>query len=222
MNKPIFPLSKKEAKKADIVSTSDYNKNAFFPKKLRDLRKKEGVSQAEIAKTIGVTKSTIGLYETGDNVPDVKTLYKIADFYGVTCEYLLGRSKLPNGNADDMAVEKRFHLTKEAINNLANPDNHYVDSLENDTEAYSKCVDMLIGNKGFRLLIALMINYLETDSSDSGRRILEDLKNAWSSGYTDRYLDQNKQEILYRAMANDQFNVILKSIYEEWNNKKSE
>lgn len=221
MDRQVFPLSKKEAEEAGIEFTSGYNKNALFPTILRDERSKKGVSQAAMAEIIGVTKSTIGLYETGDNVPDVKTLYKMAGYFNVTCDYLVGKSEIPLGNADDMAIEKRLHLTKEAINNLANPDNHYAAGFGNDTEAYSKCADMLIGNKEFRRLIGLIINYLEA-SNDSGKRILEDLKNAWSSSHPDRYLDYDKQVILYRAMANDQFNELLKSIGEEWNNKKSE
>jgi len=69
-----------------------------------------------LAQAIGVTKSTISLYEVGDNVPDIKTLAKLADFYGVTSDYLLGRSDCQDSNNDE------FHnitgLTEESIERL--------------------------------------------------------------------------------------------------------
>ena len=79
----IFPVTKKEAEKSGTSYSSEANKNALFPTQLRELRKEKGVSQETVARDLGVSKSTIGLYETGDTLPDVKTLSDLAKYYGV-------------------------------------------------------------------------------------------------------------------------------------------
>ncbi len=64
--------------------------------KLRELRAETTKTQKEIASAIGVSVSTIGMYETGRREPDNALLIKIADFFGVTTDYLLGRTDTPN------------------------------------------------------------------------------------------------------------------------------
>ena len=73
MEQLVFPVTKKAAEKQGGVYSSDANKNALFPSRLRELRKEKGVSQDQLANELGVSKSTIGLYETGDTLPDAKT-----------------------------------------------------------------------------------------------------------------------------------------------------
>ena len=92
MDNLIFPLSKKEAENSGKAYSSQANKDAVFPQRLRELRAKMGISQQKLATDIGVTKSTISLYEQGDNVPDIKTFVKIADYYKVPCDFLLGKT----------------------------------------------------------------------------------------------------------------------------------
>ena len=90
-----FPITEKEAKESNISNRFQLNKNAEFPKRLHKLRQEANISQLDLANAIGVTKSTISLYEQGDSVPDVKTLVKIADFYKVSCNYLLLKTDNP-------------------------------------------------------------------------------------------------------------------------------
>lgn len=60
--------------------------------RLRELRKGVGYSQAELAKRLGVSPATIGMYETGERKPSYKMLETLADFYNVDIDYLTGRS----------------------------------------------------------------------------------------------------------------------------------
>ncbi|HCH92729.1 MAG TPA: XRE family transcriptional regulator [Clostridiales bacterium] len=57
-----------------------------------ELRKEKGLSQVGLAKELGVDCSTIAKYETGDRLPDVVMLCKLASFFGVSTDYLLGRA----------------------------------------------------------------------------------------------------------------------------------
>lgn len=56
------------------------------------LRKSKGLKQEEAAKLSGLTAHTYRRYETGEREPAVSALWKLADFYGVSMDYLVGRT----------------------------------------------------------------------------------------------------------------------------------
>lgn len=61
-------------------------------KNLKNLRKKRNLTQKDVADAIGITFQTYSYYETGRTKPTPETLCKLADFFGVTVDELLGRS----------------------------------------------------------------------------------------------------------------------------------
>ena len=61
--------------------------------KIAEQRKKLGLSQEEMAKKIGVSRSALSLYEIDRREPDLETVKKIASLFGVTTDYLLGAEK---------------------------------------------------------------------------------------------------------------------------------
>lgn len=63
---------------------------AELGKSLAKLRKKAGLSQQELADKIGLTRSAIGMYETGRREPDLDALKKMADFFWVDLDTLTG------------------------------------------------------------------------------------------------------------------------------------
>ena len=71
-----------------------------FGKKLFEERKKAGKSQAEIAQLLGITTPAYQNYENGRREAGYATISKLADFYGVTTDYLLGREPAPDPFAD--------------------------------------------------------------------------------------------------------------------------
>lgn len=60
--------------------------------KIRELRKKAGLNQAELAKKIGVSPSAIGMYEQNRRSPDNETILRLCDFFDVSSDYLLGKT----------------------------------------------------------------------------------------------------------------------------------
>lgn len=62
--------------------------------RIRELRKERGLTQEQLGKVLGVVKSTISLYESGKSTPDDEIKIKIADYFDVSLDYLLGRSNL--------------------------------------------------------------------------------------------------------------------------------
>ncbi len=67
--------------------------NILFAERLRNLRKEKGLSQAELAKALDLTQRKISYLETGQFEPDLTILWKISSYFGVTCDYLIGKSE---------------------------------------------------------------------------------------------------------------------------------
>ena len=68
----------------------------IFCKQLKLLRKESGLSQQEFAKKVGVSKSSVNMYERGEREPSLETLESIADYFNVDMDFLLGKSKYRN------------------------------------------------------------------------------------------------------------------------------
>ncbi len=60
-------------------------------KRLRDLREEEGLLQKDVAKALGISRSTYTNYEQGTREPSLDMVVKLCDFYKVSADYLLGR-----------------------------------------------------------------------------------------------------------------------------------
>ena len=63
--------------------------------RLSELRKDKGLNQDELGEIIQKGKGSVSRYEKGTRQPDVETLKRLADFFGVSTDYLLGRTKYP-------------------------------------------------------------------------------------------------------------------------------
>ena len=66
--------------------------------RLKELRKKKGISQLRLATDLSTTQNTISRYETGDREPGIDELIKIADYFNVSVDYLIGRTENPKMN----------------------------------------------------------------------------------------------------------------------------
>lgn len=63
-----------------------------FKTVFKELRIARGLTQAELAKRLSISRSTVGMYESGERVPRHEDLEAIADFFNVDIDYLLGRT----------------------------------------------------------------------------------------------------------------------------------
>ncbi len=64
-----------------------------FKDRLKYLRKEKNLYQKDLAKIIGVSDGAVGMYEIGKRMPDKEILLVIANYFNVSFDYLLGRSK---------------------------------------------------------------------------------------------------------------------------------
>ena len=59
--------------------------------RLKELRKKRKISQLKLALDLNMSQNSISRYETGEREADYETLVKLADYFDVSLDYLLGR-----------------------------------------------------------------------------------------------------------------------------------
>ena len=71
---------------------------ANFSERIRELRRKNGMTQEALGKIIGVGQDSISIYEKGKHYPEVRNLMILADYLGVSTDYLLGRTDNPEVN----------------------------------------------------------------------------------------------------------------------------
>jgi len=69
-----------------------------FAERLRTLRRERGMTQDALSKIIGVGQDAVSIYERGLHYPEVRNLIILADFFGVSIDYLVGRTDNPEVN----------------------------------------------------------------------------------------------------------------------------
>ena len=66
--------------------------------RLKELRKKQKISQIKLAIDLGMNQNSISRYENGERQADYETLISFADYFYVSIDYLLGRTDNPKRN----------------------------------------------------------------------------------------------------------------------------
>ena len=64
-----------------------------FAQRLRELREEKGISQHKIAPIFGISQSSYGDYELNISEPTLTMLVRMAEYFGVSVDYLLGREE---------------------------------------------------------------------------------------------------------------------------------
>ena len=72
--------------------------NKYCSTRLRHLREAKGIMQKEMADALGQSKTAVNNWEVQGNVPHASILCKLADYFDVSVDYLLGRTDKPETN----------------------------------------------------------------------------------------------------------------------------
>ena len=64
--------------------------------RLKEIRKKRGITQLKLAMDLNISQNTISRYETGEREAYYATLIRLADYFNVSTDYLLERTDNPN------------------------------------------------------------------------------------------------------------------------------
>lgn len=92
-----------------------------FIKNLSNLLEEEGITQRELAEKIGVTEVTISRYLSGERNPRIEIVSKIANFFNVTTDYLLGLSD-EKENSSTETEDKRLIAFRQGYDELEDAD----------------------------------------------------------------------------------------------------
>lgn len=88
----------------------------MFAQRLKKLRTEKQISQAELATVLNISNRTISMYEQGNSEPTIETLSKMANYFNVTTDYLIGRSD--GRTLENQEIHKSLGLTDESIATL--------------------------------------------------------------------------------------------------------
>lgn len=89
----------------------------MFDERLKELRMAQNLNQVELGKILGVSKQCISNWENNNIQPSIDMLVKIAEYFGVTTDYLLGLDKKLYVNVDGLTVAQRDHI-QQIINDI--------------------------------------------------------------------------------------------------------
>lgn len=108
--------------------------------KLREERIKHGYTLKQIGSMIGVSEASVSLYETGKREPSNDTLKFLADLYGVSVDYLLGREDRIQAEAEAIVehyVNAQGGRPAGALAFSSNPINAARESIRKDADQFS-------------------------------------------------------------------------------------
>ena len=114
----------------------------MFAKRLRDLREQNNLQQKELAKELNVLEATVSMWETGKRIPYSEMLVKIAKFFNVSVDYLLGFDVSDKSTSDDL-------LKKEELKKALQKNGFMNDDKDLTDEELDKLMKFIIANKEF-------------------------------------------------------------------------
>lgn len=80
-----------------------------FGERLRQLRKEKGISAEQLAEIMGINKSTISRYENGQRDPFMPFVQKIADYFNVSIDWMVGLSEIRAPDINTSTLNQIFH-----------------------------------------------------------------------------------------------------------------
>jgi transcriptional regulator with XRE-family HTH domain len=102
----------------------------MFGDRLKEIRKRNNLTQEELATILGVSRSSVAKYEANERYPEIDLIVKAADYFCISVDYLLDRNP---SHAERIAVTIAAELNKRELLNDVDIDNK-IDSILNVTE----------------------------------------------------------------------------------------
>lgn len=185
---------------------------------LKTLRAESGLSLRELSQKLNFSYSSLGKYERNEQEPNLETIIKIADYFDVTVDYLIGRSLFRNPSKE--VVGLKLHLSEEAVGNLE-IFSHSPSSKVDLT--YASILSQMLSHPKFISILAQTFAYIlvsDDDWSQSSAELNSKLKNIVEKELTDfsfiESFKENQLSNIYSLLGN-----ILKDIRDSYQNSKT-
>ena len=99
----------------------------MFKDSLKKLREEKNLSQEVFARAMGIAQSTVGNWESGTRMPNIEMTQKVADFFNVSVDYLIGRK--------DISIQDSSIQDSPAQDNYIQENERYQEIIEKTTQA---------------------------------------------------------------------------------------
>ena len=122
----------------------------MFGKRIRKLRLEQNLKQKDLAAKLGISTSSVGMYERELRQPDAEILKKIADFFNVSIDYILGNSDKRDHSEltykDNRNIAKTLNVLKDQIDNNESGELNYngIEVTDDDAELLMDALDMAL------------------------------------------------------------------------------
>lgn len=94
--------------------------NDTFPTRLRQLVKEKGVTQAELASLLGISRQSFSAYCDGNTQPNIENTVKMAEYFGVSVDYLFGLSDIRTTDPATKSLCESLGISETSIEELRN------------------------------------------------------------------------------------------------------
>lgn len=99
-----------------------FDYDSVFSSRLRSLIEEKNISKQKLADEIGVSRQAISQYCDGSTVPNADKLLKIAEYFNVSLDFLVGKTEAKTDNKDVQFICDYTRLSEEAVKALSNED----------------------------------------------------------------------------------------------------
>lgn len=161
-------------KKANQQNFLGYN--SVFAVRLSELMKEYKKTQQDIAELVGTSRQAVAQYTDGSTQPTIERLYKIANYFQVSADYLLGISDVKSIDMQDKEISKVLGLSEKAIENLKSIQLKLEKVIElNSDKSNTKEFHELYDEMYFLEGTIYVINTLLSDSASIGTRAIDSI-----------------------------------------------
>lgn len=189
-------MDKKKIKKSPQWAESILNRR--FTKLLDEKIKSDKIKIEDFAKHFNISTEAVRLWTTGYTRPDLDKIIKIANYFCVSCDYLLGNTDIPRVDTTYQEINKLTGLNQKSIDALKNMKKINNSFSPNYDKNYADVINDLISSYGFIDLIkqigecfvlyndlqTLTINMKEKDISDHESKTIGEQANKLKMYYT--------------------------------------
>lgn len=110
-----------------------------FPTRLRGLIESKKTTITALANALKISRQSVSQYQDGTGQPNVDKLCKIAKYFNVSTDYLVGLSSVPSTNNDTRDICEKTGLSEHTVSRLMQDDNH---------DKWAEVIDQLILHPG--------------------------------------------------------------------------
>ena len=196
------------------MEKSKYNNNSNhqFAKrmtKLMDIKKTQGGNQQDVADYIGVTRQSISQYCNGNSFPTADKVILLAEYFGVSADYLLGISDIKSVNADLQSTAAYLGVGENIVNNLKN----IIDGFrETDKECGEGYLDDKLIALEFLFKSPIILNICEHITDAKVRIDISEVHKELGKPYDEDVYEERKgysEFILYKSMIKELEKIIV-------------